>query len=161
MTERHVVVGNRVHPMPELAEGDKLIAVQATGDLLVVPAAEHALAAEAVARANGAFAQMSATSDEQISDFFRAFADRLSDDVVWKSVADANASDVERAKAAGRSTTRLVASVTMRDAMIEGLIGWSKAPSRRGELIERRDGQGWHVERRRAPLGVVAFVFEG
>src|SRR5437879_4848709 len=127
MTERHVVVGDRVHPMPELTEGDKLIAVQTTGDLLVVPAAERALAAEAVGRANDAFAQMSAISDEQVSDFFRAFADRLADDTVWKSVADANASDVERAKVAGRSTTRLVATVTMRDAMIEGLIAWSKA----------------------------------
>src|SRR5207247_1379773 len=34
-------------------------------------------------------------------------------------------------------------------------------PSRRGEVIESREGNDWTVERRRAPLGVVAFVFEG
>src|SRR5207244_7592272 len=70
-------------------------------------------------------------------------------------------SDVERAKQTGRSTTRLVATEKMRAAMIDGLLAWAKAPSHRGEIIERREAGDWSIERRRAPLGVVAFVFEG
>jgi glutamate-5-semialdehyde dehydrogenase len=49
----------------------------------------------------------------------------------------------------------------MRASMIEGLRGWARSPSRIGEVVERRQGDGFVVERRRAPLGVVAFVFEG
>ena len=39
--------------------------------------------------------------------------------------------------------------------------GWAAAPSRIGEIVECRRGEGYRVERRRAPLGVIAFVFEG
>ncbi len=123
--------------------------------------ADHAVAREAVERAYDAFTKMVDVSDEQISSFFRAFADRLGDDGVWSEIAEANAKDVDRAHEAGRSTTRLVATESMRSAMIEGLLGWEKAPSRRGEVIERREGPDWTIERRRAPVGVVAFVFEG
>jgi glutamate-5-semialdehyde dehydrogenase len=49
----------------------------------------------------------------------------------------------------------------MRAGMIEGLRGWAKTPSRIGEVLERRRGDGFALERRAAPLGVVAFVFEG
>jgi glutamate-5-semialdehyde dehydrogenase len=119
------------------------------------------IAREAVERAHRAFREMLDCSDEQISSFFRSFADRLADDAIWKSISDANADDVDRAKAAGRPTGRLVATASMRASMIEGLLVWEKSPSRRGEVIERRETQTWSVERRRAPLGVVAFVFEG
>lgn len=156
-----VVVGGRVVPMPALAASDTVIAVQATGDLLVVPGAELEVARASVQRAHDAFAELATVSDEQITDFFRGFADRLADEVVWDAIAEANTSDVDRARDAGRSVTRLAATTTMRDTMIEGLLGWAKAPSRRGEVIERRQGPDWTVERRRAPLGVVAFVFEG
>ena len=156
-----VVVGDRVVPMPELSDGDRVVAVHATGDLLVVPGAELELVRDAVRRAHNAFTEMAGVSDDQITQFFRAFADRLSDEKVWSAITEANETDVERARAAGRSVTRLVASSKMRDAMIEGLIGWAKAPSRRGELVESRQGTDWTIERRRAPLGVVAFVFEG
>ena len=123
--------------------------------------ADIQIAREAVERAHSAFKAMLDVSDEQISSFFRTFADRLADDAVWEAVADANASDVDKAKQAGRTTGRLIATETMRASMIEGLLGWEKAPSRRGEVIERREGDDWSIERRRAPLGVVAFVFEG
>lgn len=156
-----VVVGDRLAPMPELEPGDRLIAVQRTGDLLVVPAAEHRMVTEAVAEAERAFRAMAGVSDAQISEGFRAFAERLADDGVWGEIADANAVDVERATAAGRSTTRLAVTEKMRAGMIDGLHGWAKAPSRRGEVIERGEGGDWTVERRRAPLGVIAFVFEG
>jgi len=49
----------------------------------------------------------------------------------------------------------------MRKDMIAGLRVWSGAPPRVGEVIEKREGPGYVIERRRAPLGVVAFVFEG
>jgi glutamate-5-semialdehyde dehydrogenase len=104
---------------------------------------------------------MADVTDQQVSQFFRAFAERLADDGLWGSIAEANASDVERAREAGRPVTRLVAGEKMREAMIDGLVGWAKAPSRRGEVLERRESDGWRVERRRAPLGVIAFVFEG
>src|SRR5262245_28417175 len=85
-----VVVGDRVVPMPELAPGDRVVAVYATGDLLVVPAAEHEIVAGAVGRATDAFAAMAQVRDEQISDFFRGFADRLADESVWASIVEAN-----------------------------------------------------------------------
>jgi glutamate-5-semialdehyde dehydrogenase len=143
--------------MPE----ERSFTVQATGDELVIPAAEFEIARDAVARAHAAFRSMTMVTDEQISQFFRAFADRLADDRVWGAIATANETDVDTAREKGKQVHRLVAGAQMRDAMIEGLLGWSKAPSRRGEVVERRDGGDWIVERRRAPLGVVAFVFEG
>ena len=156
-----VVVGKRVVEMPERAPGDHVIAVHAAGDLLVVSAEDHRTAFSAVDRAQDAFRSMADVTDDQVSQFFTGFADRLGDDVVWGSIAEANATDVDRAKGAGRSTTRLVATEKMRAAMIDGLLSWAKAPSRRGEVIERRETDDWTLERRRAPLGVVAFVFEG
>ena len=156
-----VVVGGHVTPMPPLEPGDRVVAVQATGELLVVPAADYQTAADGVAKAHTAFRGMADVTDDQISQFFVTFADRLADDVVWGSIAEANATDINRAKGAGRSTTRLVATEKMRAAMIDGLAAWAKASFRRGEVIERRVTDTWTVERRRAPLGVVAFVFEG
>jgi glutamate-5-semialdehyde dehydrogenase len=156
-----VVVGDRTVEMPALDEGDSIVAVQATGDLLVVSRKDREVAGEAVERASKAFRSLSDVGDEQISQFFHLFADRLADHKVWASIEDANQADVDRARESGRPITRLVATEKMRDAMIEGLLGWAKTPSRRGELIEKREGPDWTVERRRAPLGVIAFVFEG
>lgn len=156
-----VVVGASVVPMPELGEGDRLLAVHASGELLVIPAADHEVAQAAVETADRAFRAMAEVTDEQVSSFFRNFAERLSDAALWGAIAEANEDDVERARAAGRSTTRLVAGEKTREAMIDGLEAWAKAPSRRGEVIERREEPTWTLERRRAPLGVVAFVFEG
>ncbi|HYZ92314.1 MAG TPA: aldehyde dehydrogenase family protein [Actinomycetota bacterium] len=147
--------------MPEIEAGDRVLAVQATGDLLVVPAAVDELVRTTVAGADAAFRATADVTDEQLSQFFRTFAERLADDALWGSVAEANATDVARAQEAGRSTTRLVASAKMREGMIDGLMGWAKAPSRRGEVVERRVTDTWTIERRRAPLGIVAFVFEG
>jgi glutamate-5-semialdehyde dehydrogenase len=49
----------------------------------------------------------------------------------------------------------------MRSDMIAGLRGWRDSPSRRDSLVERIDHGTWSIETRRAPLGVVGFVFEG
>jgi len=143
------------------AQGDRLIVVQDTGDLLHVPAQVHAIASGATARAQAAFEALSRVSDAQITAFFDSFARRLADDDVWVRIADANARDVERARTRGRSTTRLLADNAMRAAMIEGLHQWRDAPPGRGRILEQLQHEGWTVEQAAAPLGVVGFVFEG
>lgn len=158
--------GDRVARVsPALAEafqpGDRLLVDPDSGALLHVPAAEHAVATGAVGRALAAFSRMGAVSDDQISAFFAAFADRLADDEVWARIATANAADVERAAARGRSTTRLKTSDAMRADMIAGLRAWRDAEASRGKVLERLDHDGWSVEQVTAPLGVVGFVFEG
>lgn len=156
-----VIVGDAAVPMPELAPGDTVIPVGRVGRLLVVDEAARRAAEEAVADAHAAFTVVRDASPDVISAFFRSFAERLDDDDVWATVAAANAADVERALAADRSTTRLRVSDKMRAGMVDGLRGWADAPCRTGAVIESRDGDDWRVERRIAPLGVVAFVFEG
>ena len=158
--------GDRVaYVSPELASafkrGDRLVVIQESGDLLHIPAAEHATAAAAVGRAAQAFSGMGEVSDAAISAFFDAFARRLADDAVWAKIADANAADVTSARARGRSTTRLTASDAMRADMIAGLQAWRDAEPPRGRLVERVEHTGWTLDQLVAPLGVVGFVFEG
>ena len=158
--------GNRVATVsPELAAafeaGDRLVVVQESGALLHVPAAVQAIAEAAVGRAHDAFGKMGQVSDAQITQFFVAFAERLSDEAAWSAIAAANAADVDKARAAGRSSTRLIADDKMRRGMIEGLNGWAAAPAGRGRVIEQIEHNGWSIEQLTAPLGVVAFVFEG
>lgn len=158
--------GNRVtHVSPELAArfqpGDRLLVVTETGDLLHVAAAEQQVATEAVGRAFAAFQQMGAAADSQISHFFEAFAAHLGAEEPWTLIAEANAEDVRRAKAKGRSTTRLAVSEKMRQDMIMGLRAWRDAPTRRGQVVERVVHDGWAVEQVADALGVVGFVFEG
>jgi len=158
--------GDRVTTVSEdLAEafvaGDRLIVVQSDGALLHVPAGEHALVDAAVTSALDGFSALAACSDDQITVFFEAFASRLADDDAFAPIAAANAADVMTARERGRSTTRLVLSAAMRSGMIDGLREWRDSPSRRDHLVERVEHDGWSVESRRAPLGVVGFVFEG
>jgi glutamate-5-semialdehyde dehydrogenase len=158
--------GDRVVRVPdELASafvaGDRLEVVQDTGMLLHIPAAEHEIATAAVDAALGAFGALASCTDEQISDFFEKFAGRLEDDDAFAPIAAANADDVRLAAERGRSTTRLLLTATMRADMIAGLRLWRDADLGR-DMVERRiEHDGWSVESRRAPLGVVAFVFEG
>ena len=56
-------------------------------------------------------------------------------------VLTANQADVDRAAAAGRSTTRLVLSEPMRAAMIEGLRAWRDSPLRRDGAAEPDEQQ--------------------
>jgi glutamate-5-semialdehyde dehydrogenase len=149
----------------ELAEsfrdGDRLIVVQSTGALLLIPAEVGALVADTVAEAGQAFSALAAVTDDQITDFFDRFAEALSDDDRFAPIAAANAADVTAAAAAGRSTTRLVLDERMRSDMVSGLLGWRDSPSRRDGVVDRIEHDAWSVEARRAPLGVVGFVFEG
>ena len=158
--------GNRVARVPEeiaarFRAGDRLIVVQKTGDLLHVPAEQWRIAAEAVGRAHAAFQAMNGVTDAAITRFYEEFAACLEADDTWAPIAAANAQDVERAKARGRSTTRLLASEKMRADMVAGLRAWRDAPSQRGRVLETVQHDGWKVEQVVAALGVVGFVFEG
>ncbi|MAT06456.1 MAG: glutamate-5-semialdehyde dehydrogenase [Acidimicrobiaceae bacterium] len=141
--------------------GDRVIVDPGTGQVLHVPVAEHERAASAVAAAARAFADLARCSDDQITTFFVEFADRLADDATFAPILAANEADVERARGRGRSTTRLELSPAMRADMVAGLRGWAETPAGRDEVVRTIEHDGWSVEARRAPLGVVGFVFEG
>ena len=139
--------------------GDRLLVVG--GELLHIPAAVHQLVTAAIDRASEAFQALRSVSDEQITAFYEAFAQRLEDETVWAAVATANAADVAAARAPGRSTTRLAVSERMRREMVAGLRLWRDLPSPRGRVIERIERPGFLVEQVVDSLGVVGFVFEG
>jgi glutamate-5-semialdehyde dehydrogenase len=141
--------------------GDKLIAVRKTGEILHVPQATDALAADAVSRAQAAFVAQGNADDDQFTAFYNDFAARLSDEETWSKISEANKADVDRAKEKGRSTTRLVADEKMRKNMIDGLIQWRDLESRRDKVIGCVEHDGWTVDEVVSPCGVVAFVFEG
>lgn len=141
--------------------GDQLIVVQDTGDLLHIPAGEYRMVDAAVSAAIDGFVELARCSDDQISDFFARFGALLANDEVFSAIIEANVDDIESARSRGRSTTRLEVGATMRSDMIAGLMGWQRATSGRNALVEMVDHTGWQLEARRAPLGVVAFVFEG
>jgi glutamate-5-semialdehyde dehydrogenase len=143
------------------APGDQLIILQVSGDLLHVPAAVHVGVQAAMDQARAAFADLNRSSDEAISGFFAAFADRLADEVIWAEIRRANEADVARARNRGASVTRLTATSAMRADMIAGLAAWRDAPAGRGRVAERVDHEGWSVDMVTAPLGVIGFVFEG
>lgn len=166
LTEGQVVVlgGDRVvHVDAELAkafaDGDRLLI--AGDDLLHVPAVEHEIAAGAVDAALDAFDALAACTDDQITRFFDEFAGRLSDPDVVTALVEANRADVEAASARGRSTTRLVLDDRMLADMISGLEMWRDVAIGRDATVRTVANDGWNIDVRRAPLGVVAFVFEG
>jgi glutamate-5-semialdehyde dehydrogenase len=141
--------------------GDALFAVAKTGQLLLVPAEQKRIVSAAVGRAARAFEQMSAVRAEDITRFFSGFAERLGDDRVWERIASRNREDVADAMRRGRSTTRLLATEKLRQGMIDGLHTWASAGSRRGEVLETVQHDGWVAELVGAELGVIGFVFEG
>lgn len=142
------------------APGDRLVVVP-PGVVLHVPAADAAAATSAVDAAAAGFAAMGTVDDDAVTDFYHAFARRLSDDGVFAPIAEANAADVATAAQRGRSTTRLVLDDRMRSDMVSGLRSWAALPSGRDRVVERVDHDDWRVELRTAGLGVVGFVFEG
>lgn len=157
--------GDRVtYVTPELAAafrpGDRLIVVQDTGDLLHVPSDVWEVAISAVSRAYEAFGRMGGVTSEQLTSFYRRFAELLADDSVFAPIAEANAADVESARRRGRSTTRLELTDRMRADMIEALRIWEETEMP-DEPVEVVAHDGWRVEVHRAGLGVVGFVFEG
>lgn len=165
--DRYAVVDDEL--AAAFAPGDALHVDQATGELLHIPANVRRVVTEQVDAAVAAFEVLRSAPREQIRRFFTRFAEALADDALWSGVAAANAADVERARAAGRSTTRLEVSDRMRADMIGGLREWAAiladsaddgaAASRDRRQVVRHEG--WQVEVVSAPLGVVGFVFEG
>jgi glutamate-5-semialdehyde dehydrogenase len=158
--------GNKLARVPDevaaaFKPGDHLVVVPTDGAVLHIPAAQHALVAQALARAEAAFVALREVDDAQIDAFYDALAARLADEAVWGAIAAANAVDVARATARGRSTTRLIADERMRRRMIEGLGQWRAMPSLRGRVLATHQHDGWRVEEVADGLGVVAFVFEG
>ena len=158
--------GDRLITVPdELVErfrpGDALIVVEATEQVLLLPAAERARVAEVVGRARQAFELVRSAPDAVLCRFFERFAAGLESDATWARVHEANQRDVDDARRRGRSTTRLVASDDMRRGMIAGLRGWITAESRRDRVLEHVEHDGWQAELVGAALGVVGFVFEG
>lgn len=158
--------GNRVTRVPaELAaafqDGDRLVVVQDDGALLHIPGKEWDTARDAVGAAKRAFTMMGEIDASQLEAFYRAFAANLEDDELFAPISQANSMDVEDARARGRSTTRLQLSDRMRADMAEGLRLWTKMDSGRGQIVERVEHDGWHLEQVKAGLGVVGFVFEG
>ena len=156
-----MLVGERLVPMPRLEPGDRVVPLSEFGELIVISQAAADAAGRAVARAQAALSELARVSDQAILAFFEGFAARLEDEASFAPIQRANEADVESARARGRATGRLQLSERMRQDMIAGLRGWREAQARVGEVIERRQGPGYVIERRRAPLGVVAFVFEG
>ena len=160
------VVGDRVVTVDaDLAAafrpGDRLLAVASRGELLHVPGDDVQVAARAVSEACDAFAQLADVADSAIDRFFGAFAAMVEDDAVFAPVTVANAADVESARARGRATGRLELTPKMRSDMAAGLRMWAGLDLARDQKVSSVSHPGWDVETWRAPLGVVAFVFEG
>ncbi len=159
-----VLVGNEILTVDAtlaaaLRPGDRIIGVP--GSLLHVAAEADALVRDQVAAAQAAFHRLSDVSDDAITAFFNGFAALLADNVSFAPIARANREDVERAAAAGRTTTRLALSDKMRADMVAGLHGWAGIAGGRDVLLQEITHDGWTVQQRKAPLGVVGFVFEG
>lgn len=143
------------------APGDRLIVVQDSGDLLRIPRDVSSLVDRAVSDTLRAFAKLSAVDDAAITAFYDDFARRLEDDAIFDGVRVANAADVVAARAAGRAVGRLELSPKMRTDMIAALRMWRDLPGSRDTVMNVVRHERWSVEERKAPLGVVAFVFEG
>ena len=141
--------------------GDQLLAVATTSQLCRIPANVAVLVSDAVEVAQRSFAELSQVSDEQITSFFETAAQLLSDDEVFSRIVAANASDVSDAIKRGRSTTRLELSDSMRRDMIDSLRMWRDMEPSRDKQLSEVVHDGWLVEERTAPLGVLGFVFEG
>ncbi|MBM3827059.1 MAG: aldehyde dehydrogenase family protein [Actinobacteria bacterium] len=141
--------------------GDRLLVLQTDGTLIHVTAAVAACVEESVTRAREAFGAMRHIDQSKVTDFYRLFAERLRDESVFARIARANEADVSEARSKGRAVGRLMIDEKMRQSMIEGLELWRHTDSVVGASLEHVDHSGWYVDVVRAPLGVVAFVFEG
>jgi glutamate-5-semialdehyde dehydrogenase len=144
--------------------GDALYVVQQTGALLHVPSDVRRAVTRQVDAAVEAFTALRAVPPAAVGAFFDEFASRLEEG--WERIERANEADVARARERGRSTTRLEVSGRVREEMTAGLRGWARrvggeGPAALSRPVGRISHDGWDVTEVTAPLGVVAFVFEG
>lgn len=144
-----------------LEEGDSVLAVAATGRLRRIPADVRALVDDAVSRAGSAFMELTTCPPDSTTRFFESARRRLADDEIFAVLRTSNELDVADAASRGRSTTRLILSDKMRADMVEAFAMWRDSPVAPNAVIDTLRHEGWTVEQWRAPLGVVAFVFEG
>ena len=144
-----------------LESGGRVIPLRSTGDVLVVPPGVRSLVDSAVDGGVRAFGLLQHVDPMRVDDFFRRFAALIDDDTSFAPVLEANARDVESAVARGRATGRLQITPKMRHDMSAGLRMWADLDLRRTSRLSVVEHEGWSVESWRAPLGVVAFVFEG
>ncbi len=157
-------VGGVVHLLSEveaarLNEGGRLVALPSRVE--VIPGDVDRLVRDAVDRAVEGFTALGGVEDSQISEFFKFFASRLAHDETFGEILDANKLDVEAAQSAGRHIGRLVIDEKMRREMVESALVWAESPVRKEETVDVVVHDGWEVQKVAAPLGVVAFVFEG
>ena len=141
--------------------GDQILAIASTGQLCRVPADVAEIVAESVDSARQGFLEMSQVSDDQISEFYEVAARLLESEDVFSAVAQANSDDIAEAVSKGRSTTRLELTHSMRRDMVEALRMWRSMEPSRDKKLSEIIHNGWTVEERSAPLGVLGFVFEG
>ena len=144
-----------------LRPGDEVLGIASSGVLRRIPLDIRRLVDDCITKATEAFRHLGSMSTAAVSQFYESAADLLSDDAVFDSIARANAADVASARERGRSTTRLFLSPKMRLDMIESFRMWAALDTPLEAVIESVAHDGWRVEQLKAPLGVVAFVFEG
>lgn len=159
--------GNKVTHVPDdlaagFKAGDRLFVVQSSGDLLHVPSDVAAAVTAQVDAATDAFVRLRSTDPAKVQGFFTRFAEALEDDGTWARIATANEEDVARATELGRSTTRLQINAGVREDMASGLRGWADYMAQgKSTVIDQVTHDTWAVDVVEAPLGVIAFVFEG
>lgn len=161
-----LLVGDKLVDLsPDMASaldaGGRLIPLRRSGDVLVVSRGVRDTVDRAVAGAREAFASMQQIPQDRVDRFFVLFAEAIEDDARFAPVLEANTRDVDSARARGRATGRLTITAKMRSEMAAGLRMWAALELHRLDLVDRVTHGGWSVESWRAPLGVVAFVFEG
>lgn len=141
--------------------GDRIIIVQTSGDILHVSRAVSQITEQAVASARSGFEGLASVPSERITSFYAEFAARLLDDSVFTRIAEANSADVEDARKRDRSVGRLALDDKTRRSMVDALHMWMNLPDARDMPVNSVDHGDWIVSEKRAPLGVIGFVFEG
>jgi glutamate-5-semialdehyde dehydrogenase len=144
----------------KFVDGDALFGLSG-GQILHVGRGEISLVDASVSAAKSAFFELGSCSAEQISMFYSQFAEKLLDPIIRESLLTANKVDVQSAIERGRQTTRLLLDNSILDGMADALKVWQKTSQTTGQVLERIEHAGWAVQSEVAPLGVVAFVFEG
>ena len=124
-----VVIGEEL--ARTFVEGDRIIGIAETAEILHLPRADVLLVDEVVTRSPRAFEALQTVSEEAISSFFATFAELLSDAQTIALIRAANDIDVREAKAKSRSTTRLVLDDRMRLEMMASLRLWETSPVKR------------------------------
>ncbi|MDA0202609.1 MAG: aldehyde dehydrogenase family protein [Actinomycetota bacterium] len=159
-----IVGGDRVVEVDEtlasaFAPGDRLAV--ADESVIHLRADDLGSADRAVTDAVEAFGRLTDCSDTSITSFFERAAALLADESVVADLTAINEADVASALERGRSVTRLRLDARMIEDMAAGLRMWADAPPERDGLLETVEHDSWRIQTRRAPLGVVGFVFEG